>query len=174
MPEVKRAWVRFRDLPDELMDSMPEHIRATFMAARLHRFEVEMLCAGAKVPGHRRARRRFVLVADDLARPGDGGPLNFDLQALAEDVRTARRLFVISTAPKAEIYSAAYESAVEDLKSGHDVALVVETRPIFAQSWARTLAAMQNGGVPTFRALALRTSGSARGASLTRRRKPSA
>ena len=57
---------------------------------------------------------------------------------MADDVRTAPRLFVISTQPKAGIYAAAYQSAVHDLKSGHDVALVVETRPIFAGSWART------------------------------------
>jgi hypothetical protein len=90
-----------------------------------------------------------VLVADDLARSCAGGPINFDLEALAEDVRAVPRLFVISTAPNAEIYAAVYQSAVEDLKSGHDVALVVETRPMFARCWARTLAAMQNGGVPT-------------------------
>ena len=148
MPEVRKAWTRFRDLPEELVENMPLHIRSTFEAARLHRFEVEMLCAGARVPGHRRARRRFVLVADDLARLSEGGPVNFDLEALAEDVRMAPRLFVISTAPRAEIYAAAYESAVEDLRSGHDVALVVETRPMFADCWARTLAAIQNGGVP--------------------------
>jgi hypothetical protein len=35
------------------------------------------------------------------------------------------------------------------LKSGHDVALVIETRAAFAEAWARTLAALQNGGVPT-------------------------
>jgi hypothetical protein len=38
---------------------------------------------------------------------------------------------------------------VEDLKSGHDVALVIETRAAFAEAWARTLAALQNGRVPT-------------------------
>jgi hypothetical protein len=146
---AKKGWVRFRDLPDELVEGMPEHIRATFIAARLHGFEVEMLCSGGRVPRNQRARRRFVLVADDLARSCAGGPLNFDLEALAEDVRAVPRLFVISTAPNAEIYAAAYQSAVEDLKSGHDVALVVETRPTFAQSWARTLSAIQKGGVPT-------------------------
>ena len=118
--------------------------------------------------------RRFVLVADDLAGGGEGGPLIFDLIALADDVRTAPRLFVISTAPKAGIYAAAYQSAVQDLKSGHDVALVVETRPAFAESWARTLSAMQNGGVPSFGAPPLRTSGGALGASINGRRMPSA
>lgn len=146
---AKKGWVRFRDLPEELVDGMPEHIRATFVAARLHRFEVEMLCSGATVSRRQRARRRFVLVADDLARSCAGGPLDFDLEALAEDVRAVPRLFVISKAPNSEIYAAAYRSAVDDLKSGHDVALVVETRPMFARSWARTLAAMQKGCLPT-------------------------
>ena len=166
--------MRLGDLPEDLVDGMPEHIRATFVAARLHRFEVEMLCSGGTVSGHRRARRRFVLVADDLPRAGEGGPLSFDLRALADDARTAPRLFVISTGPKVGIYAAAYQSAVHDLKSGHDVALVVETRPAFAESWARTLSAMQNGGVPSFGALPLRTSGHPRSASINGRRIPSA
>lgn len=166
--------MRLGNLPEDLVDRMPEHIRATFVAARLHRFEVEMLCSGGTVSRRRRAPRRFVLVADDLAGGGEGGPLIFDLIALADDVRTAPRLFVISTAPKAGIYAAAYHSAVQDLKSGHNVALVVETRPAFAESWARTLSAMQNGGVPTFGALPSRTSGGALGASINGRRMPSA
>jgi hypothetical protein len=149
MPCMKRAWVRFRDLPDDLIQGMPEYVRSMFVAARRHRFEVEMLCAGAKVRGHRRAHRRFVLVADDLGRADSGGPLNFDLEALAGDARAAPRLFVVSTSPNAGVHAAAYESAVEDLKSGHDVALVIETRAAFAEAWARTLAALQNGGVPT-------------------------
>ena len=166
--------MRLGNLPEDLVDGMPEHIRATFMAARLHRFEVEMLCSGGMVSRRRRAPRRFVLIADDLAGGGEGGPLIFDLIALADDVRTAPRLFVISTAPKAGIYAAAYQSAVHDLKSGHDVALVVETRPAFAESWARTLSAMQNGGVPSFGALPLRRSGHPRSASINGRRIPSA
>jgi cation transport regulator ChaB len=146
---ARKGWMRYRDLPEELVEGMPEHIRATFVAARLHRFDVEMLCSGGTVSRRQRARRRFVLVADDLARSCAGGPLNFDLEALAEDVRAVPRIFVISTARNAEIYAAAYQSAIEDLKSGHDVALVVETRPMFARSWARTLAAIQRGCVPT-------------------------
>ena len=94
MPSARKAWTRLRDLPEELVENMPLHIRSTFEAARLHQFEVEMLSAGARVPGHRRARRRFVLVADDLARLGEGGPVNFDLEALAEDVRRADALRV--------------------------------------------------------------------------------
>jgi hypothetical protein len=46
------------------------------------------------------------------------------------------RLFVISTSLNVGIYAAAYESAVEDLRSGHDVALVIETRAAFAGAWA--------------------------------------
>ncbi len=166
--------MRLGNLPKELVEGMPEHIRATFVAARLHRFEVEMLYSGGTVSMHRRARRRFVLVADDLPRACEGGPLSFDLRALADDVRTAPRLFVISTAPKVGIYAAAYQSAVQDLTSGHDVALVVETRPAFAEAWARTLSAMQNGGVPSFGALPLRTSGLPRSATISGRRIPSA
>jgi hypothetical protein len=158
MPVIKRAWMRFRELPDDLIQGMPEHVRSTFVAARRHRFEVEMLCAGAMIRGRRRARRRFVLVADDLGRTDAGGPLDFDLAALAEDVRAAPRLFVVSTSPRPDIYAAAYESAVEDLKSGHDVAVVVETRAAFAEAWARTLAALQNGGMPA-PALSAGTSG---------------
>jgi hypothetical protein len=172
MLDMKKAWVRLRDLPDDLIQGMPEHVRSTFVAARRHRFEVEMLCAGAKIRGHRRARRRFVLVADDLGRADSGGPLNFDLEALAEDVRGAPRLFVVSTSLNTDIYAAAYESAVEDLKSGHDVALVVETRAAFAEAWARTLAALQNGGVPTL-APGPSTSTSERRGSMTRWRLPS-
>jgi hypothetical protein len=172
MPNMKRAWVRFRDLPDDLIQGMPEHVRSTFLAARRYCFEVEMLSAGAKAPAHRRAPRRFVLVADDLGRADSGGPLNFDLEALAEDVRTAPRLFVISTNPNTDIYAATYESAVEDLKSGHDVALV-ETRAAFAEAWARTLAALQNGGVPKL-ALSPSVSASDRRASAIRWRLPNA
>ena len=69
MIEPTKSWVRFRDLPDDILDDMPEHVRATFLAARRGGFEVEMLCAGARPPAERRAPRRFVLVADDL---GDG------------------------------------------------------------------------------------------------------
>ena len=83
MLDARRAWMRLGNLPEDLVEGMPEHIRATFVAARRHRFEVEMLRAGGKVPGHRRARRRFVLVADDLASAGQGGPLTFDLVAVA-------------------------------------------------------------------------------------------
>ena len=43
MLDARRAWTRLGDLPEDLVDGMPEHIRATFVAARLHRFEVEML-----------------------------------------------------------------------------------------------------------------------------------
>ena len=161
--------MRLGDLPEDLVDGMPEHIRATFMAARLHRFEVEMLCSGGTISRRLRAPRRFVLVADDLA--GGVGDEQVGEQA---PVRTAPRLFVISTAPKVGTYAAAYQSAVQDLKSGHDVALVVETRPAFAESWARTLSAMQNGGVPSFGAPPLRTSGRPRSASINGRRISSA
>lgn len=133
-----------------------------------------MLRAGGKIPGHRRARRRFVLVADDLAMAGQGGPLNFDLVAVADDVRTAPRLFVISTQQQSGIYAAVYQSAVDDLKSGYDVALVVETRPIFAASWARTLAAMQNGAVPVSGALLPRVCRNSQRRAVDGRRMPSA
>jgi hypothetical protein len=110
MPDMKRAWVRFRDLPDDLLDGMPEHMRSTFLAARRYCFEVEMLCAGAKAPAHLRAPRRLVLVADDLGREDSGGPLSFDLEALTRDVRAAPRLFVISTSLNVGIYGDRCES----------------------------------------------------------------
>lgn len=149
MSDLTKSWVRFRDLPDDILDDMPEHVRELFLAARRGGFEVEMLCAGASPPAARRASRRFVLVADDLGDPDRGGPLIFDLAALTNDVRAANRLFIISTQPRAELYAAAYAAAVEDLNSGFNVAVVVETRLPFAEAWARTLAALRNGTSPT-------------------------
>ena len=46
---------------------------------------------------------------------------------------------------RVELYAAAYAAAVEDLDSGFDAAVVVETRPPFAEAWARTLAALRDG-----------------------------
>lgn len=145
MVDLKHAWVRFRDLPDDILQDLPDYMRATFVAAQRNDFEVEMLCARVKIPSERRARRRFVLVADDLGPPDVGGPLHFDLVGLAEDAREAHRIFIISSAPRPEVYAATYESAVHDLTQGYDVALVVETRPAFAEAWARTLNALQQG-----------------------------
>ena len=145
MIDLTNSWVRFRTLPDHLLDDLPEHVRATFRAAERAGFEVEMLGAGVQPP-RRRARRRFVLVADDAGDEAtDGGPLNFDLGAVATDVRAANRLFVLATQSSAHLYVAAYAAAVEDLERGFDVALVVETRPPLALSWARTLAALREG-----------------------------
>jgi hypothetical protein len=146
MSDLTKSWVRFRDLPDDMLDDMPEHVRELFLSARRGGFEVEMLCAGARPPAARRASRRFVLVADDLGDPDSGGPLIFDLAALTMDVRASNRLFVISTQPCAELYAAAYAAAVEDLNCGFNVAVVVETRLPFAEAWARTLAALRDGG----------------------------
>jgi hypothetical protein len=149
MVDLRHSWVRFRDLPDDMLDDMPEHVRDAFLAARLHRFEIEMLCAGAKVPAARRAPRRFVLVADDLDRDDAGGPIGFDLAALATDARLARRVFVISTAGRADLYAATYAAAVEDLADGWAATVVVETRQPFAESWARTLSALQERSYTT-------------------------
>ena len=151
--DLKNSWVRFGNIPDDVVEGMPEYLRITFAAAREHRFEVEMLSAGAKVPGSRRSPRRLVLVADDIGRPDAGGPMVFDLGALTDDVRAAQRLFVISTSADADFYAAVYAAAVEDLTGGFDVAVVVETRPAFAKAWALTLSALQNGEVaPTLTA----------------------
>lgn len=147
MVDLNHSWVRFRHLPDDLLAEMPAHVRATFQAARSQGFEIEMLCAGARVPADRRAQRRFVLVADDMGPPETGGPIHFDLGALACDARLAKRIFVISSAPGEEIYAATYAAAVEDLAEGYAAAVVIETRPPFAGAWARTLAALQNGGL---------------------------
>lgn len=149
MIDLTNSWVRFRALPDHVLDDMPEHVRTTFQAAQRSGFEVEMLCAGVRPPAARRAPRRFVLVADDLGDGASGGgPLNFDLTALAEDVRAANRLFVLATQSCGQLYVAAYAAAVEDLESGFDAAVVVETRPPFARAWARTLAALREGSTP--------------------------
>ena len=142
------AWVRFRNLPDDLLDDMPEHIRSTFLAARRHGFEIEMLCPGGRPSPQQRAPRRFVLVADDIG-DDDGGPMAFDLAVLASDVRASRRLFIVSTQPSGELYAAAYAAAVEDLEAGYTAAVVVETRPPLAHAWARTLAALCDDGNPT-------------------------
>lgn len=147
MVDLKHSWVRFRDLPDDLLEEMPEYVRSTFEAGRRHGFEIELLCAGAKVPVERRSKRRFVLVADDLDGAAENGPLHFDLAALACDAQMAHRMFIICAAPRPEIYAATYAAAVEDLVNGYAAAVVVETRTPFAQSWARTLSALQNGGV---------------------------
>lgn len=145
MIDLTNSWVRFRTLPDHLLDELPEHVRATFRAAERAGFEVEMLGAGVHPP-RRRARRRFVLVADDAGNgASEGGPLNFDLAAVATDVRAANRLFVLASRSSANLHVAAYAAAVEDLESGFDVAMVVETRPPLALSWARTLAALREG-----------------------------
>jgi len=146
------AWVRFRNLPDDLLDDMPEYVRSTFLAARRHGFEIEMLCPGGRPCPNQRAPRRFVLVADDIGDDG-GGPMAFDLAVLALDVRASRRLFIISTQPSGERYAAAYAAAVEDLEAGYAVAVVVETRPPLAQAWARTLAALCDDGNPMATAL---------------------
>jgi hypothetical protein len=147
------AWVRFRDLPDDMLDDMPDHVRSTFLAARRDGFEVEMLCPGGRPSRKQRAPKRFVLVADDLGGDDGGGPMAFDLAALAHDVQASRRLFIVSTQPGAELYAAAYAAAVEDLGSGFAAAVVVETRPAFAEDWARTLAALSDGGNPAAAAL---------------------
>lgn len=149
MIDLTKSWVRFRALPEDVLADMPDYVRTTFEAARRGGFEVEMLCAGARPPAARRAPRRFVLVADDLADgASDGGPLNFDLIALVEDVRAANRLFVLATQGCPELYGAAYAAAVEDLESGFNIAVVVETRPPFARAWAHTLAALREGSTP--------------------------
>lgn len=149
MIDLTKSWVRFRALPDDVLADMPEYVRTTFEAARRSDFEVEMLCAGARPPVVRRASRRFVLVADDLGDGArDGGPVNFDLSALVADVRAANRLFVLATQSCPDLHAAAYAAAVEDLGSGFDTAVVVETLPPFASAWVRTLAALREGSMP--------------------------
>lgn len=145
MVDLTKSWVRFRTLPDDVLETMPGHVRETFLAARRDGFEVEMVCAGAKIPAERRAARRFVLVADDMGEPGSGGPLRFDLAGLAADVHAAKRLFVLSSTERVELYATAYAAAVEDLSGGFRSALVVETRSQFAAAWVRTLSAIQEG-----------------------------
>lgn len=147
MVDLRHSWVRFRGLPDDILEDMPEHVRATFLAAREHGFEVELVCGGARVPTAKRAPRRFVLVADDVDERGAGGPLRFDLEALVDDVRLSRRLFVLSASDQPELYAATYAAAIADLAEGYAAAVVVETRPMFAQSWAKTLDALQTGQV---------------------------
>jgi hypothetical protein len=113
MIDLQQGWLRVRDLPADVLDDMPEYLRSAFAGARRFDFEVEMICAGVRVPPERRAKRRLVLVADDSEDSADRGPLAFDLNAIAADVRASRRVYVITrssptpTRPRLPISAAA-------------------------------------------------------------------
>ena len=141
---MKKTWLRFRDLHEEVRAELPPHLRRVIGAAREHDFDIEILCADARVPSNARAPRRFVLVADDLRDEPSLGPVGFDLPALAHDARRSRRMFIVGTSEEERSYDAVYASAVADLANGYDVALVIETAPCHANTWACALQAMRD------------------------------
>jgi len=148
MIDLKNAWVRFRTLPDEVLENLPEYVQNAFRAARDHGFGIEMVCANARIPANRRAAQRFVLVADDVDGESMNGPVNFDLTGLAADAQGARRMFIISSGNQSNLYAAAYAAAVEDLLAGYPVSLIVETRAAEVQAWVRTLTALRDTASP--------------------------
>jgi hypothetical protein len=142
-----RGWACFHDLPDDVLTTMPPHVRLAFAAARQHRFGVELICPRAQVPADARPRRRLVLIADDLGEfaGDDAGPIAFDLGMIAGDVQAVRRAFVLAQTEDIEVYVLGYAEAVADLANGFDVALIVETQPGREQAWVRTLTSLRAG-----------------------------
>jgi hypothetical protein len=106
------GWVRVRNLPDDMLDDMPDHVRSMFLAARRGGFEIEMLCAGGRPSPKQRAPRRLVFVADDIGGNDGGEPMAVVLAALATDMQVCKRLFKISTQPGAELYAAAVRASL--------------------------------------------------------------
>lgn len=140
---LRRSWARFRDLPEDIVETLPLHVRLAFAGARRHCFEIELLAAGARVPLAARAHRRLVIVSDDGGMGEPAGPVAFDLRAIERDVRGARRIFIISSHTETPVFEAAYAAAVADLADGVDVALIVETEKAFEAAWVRTLTALR-------------------------------
>lgn len=143
MVDLTKSWVRFRDLPEDIVEDLPEHVRIAFAGARLQNYDIELVCAGAKIPLTRRAPRRLVIMSDDGDEGEAAGPIAFDLNALAQDVRAATRVYVIGSAATTAVCEAAYAAAVADLASGSDVALIVETTQAFETPWVRTLTSLR-------------------------------
>lgn len=143
MVDLQQGWVRVRELPADVLNDMPDYLRGAFAGARRFDFEVEMICAGVRVPADRRAARRLVLVADDSDDPAIRGPLGFDLGAVAADVRASRRVFVISEQADQEIFANAYAAAVNDLAKGSACAVVIETGRCRERAWIRTLSSLR-------------------------------
>lgn len=143
MVDLTKSWVRFRDLPDDVLADLPEHVRIAFAGARLHGFEIELVCPGVTVPTARRSARRLVIVSDDGGSGEAAGPVGFDLNALAQDVRASRRIYVIGEAVTPAVLEAAYAAAVADLAAGNDVAVIVETTQPFETPWVRTLTSLR-------------------------------
>lgn len=143
MLDLQQGWLRVRDLPADVLEDMPDYLRGAFLGARRFDFEVEMICAGVRVPADRRAKRRLVLVADDGEEPAERGPLAFDLNAVAADVRASRRVFVISAEADYEIFTNAYAAAVSDFAKGGSCAVIIETDRRLERTWIRTLTSLR-------------------------------
>jgi hypothetical protein len=144
MIDLQQGWLRVRDLPADVLDDMPEYLRSAFAGARRFDFEVEMICAGVRVPPERRAKRRLVLVADDSEDSADRGPLAFDLNAIAADVRASRRVYVISAQAHHEVFANAYSAAVADLGRGGACAVIIETDRWLERTWIRALTSLRS------------------------------
>jgi hypothetical protein len=144
---LKHSWARFRDLPDDIIEDLPAHLRIAFAGARRYRFDIEVLSPGITVPGQLRSPRRLVLVSDDGAAGEPVGPLAFDLRAIEQDVRSASRIFIIGATADSSVFDAAYAAAVADLADGFAVALIVETESNCETAWVRTLTSLRSAAV---------------------------
>lgn len=143
MLDLQQGWMRVRNLPNDILEDMPAYLRTAFAGARRFDFDVEMICAGVRVPAGRRAARRLVLVADDGEDPSVRGPVAFDLAAVGVDVRASRRVFVISAQADPEIFANAYAGAVGDLAKGSSCAVIIETDRWLEPTWVRTLSSLR-------------------------------
>lgn len=143
MLDMQQGWLRVRELPKDVLEDMPAYLRTAFVGARRFDFDVEMICAGVRVPPGRRAARRLVLIADDGEDPGVRGPVGFDLAAVGADVRASRRVFVISAQADPEIFANAYAGAVADLARGNRCAVIIETDRWLEPTWVRALSSLR-------------------------------
>ncbi len=143
MLDLQQGWLRVRELPNDVLEEMPAYLRTAFAGARRFDFDVEMICAGVRVPPDRRAARRLVLVADDGEDPRGRGPVGFDLAAVGADIRASRRVFVISAQADPEVFANAYAGAVGDLAKGSSCAVIIETDRWLEPTWVRTLSSLR-------------------------------
>lgn len=147
MVDLNQSWARFRDLPNDILETLPRHVQTAFHGARRHRFEIELVCAGVEIPKRLRGPRRLVLIADNFEEADPVGPVGFDLANLVADFRTARRIFIVTTLTEAEAFQRAYEGAVEDLGAGTNVAVIIETKPDMQAYWIRAVHAIRGASV---------------------------
>ena len=63
MTSYTGQWVCFRDLPDDVLEEMPEYAKKAFLEGRKFNFAVELVCTDAPAPTVERARRRLVIIS---------------------------------------------------------------------------------------------------------------